>query len=191
MIAGTINLSTCNCYLLKADNGYVLIDTGCDWEWDAFCSELQNAGVDLADLHHLILTHHHNDHAGLLNQVVVQNPGIVVVMSANAKDLLAKGRNDLPKGGGYLNQNVDTLMARLGTSDAIRTQTFPPYVTRGDDILVSRDASLRELGIGLDGRIIETPGHSTDSIWVYSKLVRTVRRLVSAAALSGVRRASA
>ena len=42
MIAGTIKLSGTNCYLLKADRGYVLIDTGCDWEWEAFRSELEN-----------------------------------------------------------------------------------------------------------------------------------------------------
>jgi glyoxylase-like metal-dependent hydrolase (beta-lactamase superfamily II) len=46
------------------------------------------------------------------------------------------------------------------------TETFPPYVTREGDILVSQETSLQQLGIGLDGKIVATPGHSPDSISV-------------------------
>jgi len=166
MIAKTIKLSVTNCYLLKADRGYILVDTAYDWEWDAFCKELGNAGVGFGDLECLILTHHHDDHAGLLNQLVAQNPGIKIVMSKHAKDLLAKGRNDWTKGGGYLNRRINALVMLKKIFDKKWTQTFPPYVTREDDILVSQETSLRELGIGLDGKIIETPGHSSDSISV-------------------------
>jgi len=94
MIAKTLKLSVTNCYLLKADHRYVLIDTGYDWEWDTFRKQLDRAKIDFADIEYLILTHHHDDHAGLLNQVVTKNPGIKVVMSKRAKELLTKGRND-------------------------------------------------------------------------------------------------
>lgn len=166
MIAKILNLSVTNCYLLKADSGYVLIDTGYEWEWDAFRNELKKARVGFTDLAYLILTHHHDDHAGLLNQVVAQNPSIKLVMSSGAKELLLKGKNDHTNGGGYLNRRVNSLLTLKRLFDKRWTHTFPPYATRQHDVMVHQDVSLREIGIGLDGKIIETPGHSTDSISV-------------------------
>ncbi len=98
MIAETMKLSATNCYLLKAESGYVLIDTAYNWEWGAFCRELHNAGVGFGDRECLILTHHHDDHAGLVKQLVAQDPSIKIVMSVHAKDRSARGRNDWPKG---------------------------------------------------------------------------------------------
>jgi glyoxylase-like metal-dependent hydrolase (beta-lactamase superfamily II) len=166
MIAGTLKLSATNCCLLKAEKGYVLVDTAYDWEWDAFRRELEKAGVGFDDLEYLILTHHHDDHAGLLNQLVAQNPALKIVMSVHARERLAKGKNDWPKGAGYINRRVNALATLKAKLDKKWTQTFPPYVARKEDILVSGEPSLRELGIGLDGRIFETPGHSIDSISV-------------------------
>jgi len=166
MIDKTMKLSATNCYLLKAEKGYVLVDTAYDWEWDAFRRELEKSGVGFDDLEYLILTHHHDDHAGLLNQLVAQNPALKIVMSVRAKERLAKGKNDWPKGAGCINRRVNALVTLKAKLDKKWTQTYPPYVTREEDILVSQETSLRELGIGLDGRIVETPGHSTDSISV-------------------------
>ena len=42
----------------------------------------------------------------------------------------------------------------------------PPYLSRESDILIQHETNLDEIGIGLSGRIIETPGHTTDSISV-------------------------
>jgi glyoxylase-like metal-dependent hydrolase (beta-lactamase superfamily II) len=166
LIAKILKLSVTNCYLLRADNGYVLIDTGYEWEWGAFRNELKKAGVGFGDLSHLILTHHHDDHAELLNQVVAQNPSIKLVMSTRASELLLKGKNDLSHGAGYLNRRVNALLTIKRLFDKRWTHTFPPYATREHDVMVHQDVPLREIGIGLDGKIIETPGHSTDSISV-------------------------
>jgi len=141
-----------------------LIDTAYDWEWEAFCRELENAGVGFGDLEHLILTHHHDDHAGLLNHLVARNPSIKIVMSAHAKDPLAQGKNDWTRGGGCVSRRIYALMKLKRMTDKKWTQTFPPYISREGDILTSQEASLRGLGMGLDGKIVETPGHSPDCI---------------------------
>lgn len=41
---------------------------------------------------------------------------------------------------------------------------FPPYLARDNDILVSGETRLKEIGIDLNGTIFETPGHSVDSL---------------------------
>ena len=45
MIHSVLKLSVTNCYLLRADNGLVLIDTGYDWEWERFRVALQNTAL--------------------------------------------------------------------------------------------------------------------------------------------------
>ena len=164
MIAETLKLSATNGFLLKAEQGYVLVDTAYDWEWDAFRAELEQAGVGIGDLAYLILTHHHDDHAGLVSSLVLRNPGLKVVMSARARELVAQGKNVWAKGAACINRRVKVLMMLKARIDKKWTQTYPPYVARPEDILVSHDTSLRDLGIGLEGMIVETPGHSTDSI---------------------------
>jgi glyoxylase-like metal-dependent hydrolase (beta-lactamase superfamily II) len=94
MIAKTPKLSVTNCHVLKADNGYVLVDTGYGREWGAFSRQLEGAGIGPTDLRYLILTHHHDDHAGLVKQLVRENPRIRVVMSGLAERPLATGKND-------------------------------------------------------------------------------------------------
>jgi len=164
MIFKTLRLSVTNCYLFKTNDGYALIDTGYDWEWRTFCAELRKSGVEFEDIKHLILTHHHDDHAGLINKLLEQNPRIKVVMSRHAKDLLQKGRNDHTRGGGYINRRIYALATLKRVFDKKWTLTFPPYITRNDDILIDQEVQLQQIGIEADGKILETPGHTVDSI---------------------------
>ncbi|MCK5198009.1 MAG: MBL fold metallo-hydrolase, partial [Spirochaetales bacterium] len=101
-----LKLSVTNCFLVRTGDKYILVDTGYDWEWEVFCSRLKEVRVSFADISHIILTHHHDDHSGLLNNILTENPGIKLVMSRHAKNLLLKGKNDDTNGGGYLNKRV-------------------------------------------------------------------------------------
>jgi hydroxyacylglutathione hydrolase len=131
----------------------------------ALCRGLEKAGVDFDDLKYLVLTHHHDDHVGLLNQPVAKNPKIKIVMPEGAKDLLARGKNDWSRGGGYINRRIYFLISIVALFGKWK-QTFPPYISRENDILVTGEPELRELRIGLDGRIVKTRGHSSDSVSV-------------------------
>jgi glyoxylase-like metal-dependent hydrolase (beta-lactamase superfamily II) len=61
-----------NSYLIKADDGYVLVD--CGWDLpvvlDALQAALADAGVGLDDVRRLVVTHYHADHYGLAGQLV-------------------------------------------------------------------------------------------------------------------------
>ena len=95
-------------------------------------------------------------------------------MSHLCKDLTLKGENDRTHGGGFLNRRVALLLRlrRLYISLLLKKVIekgklftfFPPYRVRDCDIVVAGDTGLREIGIPLDGTIIETPGHTVDSV---------------------------
>lgn len=170
----TLKFSVTNCFLIKTKYKYILIDTGYEEDWELFCNRLKVANVNLDNISHIILTHHHDDHSGLLNKILNENNNIKIVMSYLAKDLLLKGVNDQSHGGGLINKRIKLLilLKKIYIGLILRkvinreNLTFPPYKLRKNDILIKGETKLRDIGIDLDGKIIETPGHSIDSITI-------------------------
>src|SRR5512133_3438704 len=60
-----------NAYLVKADEGSLLIDTGwnSDEAFEALQGQLAEAGVTFKDLKYIAITHVHPDHYGLVGRV--------------------------------------------------------------------------------------------------------------------------
>lgn len=168
-----IKLSVTTCYLIKAGAGYVLVDTGYAEDWDLFREKMKGAGVKISEITHIILTHHHDDHCGLLHYILRENSAIKVVMSPLCRDLILKGENDQTHGGGLLNRRIAFLIKHKQAYvslilhkkiDKASNLKFEPYEFRDGDILVKDQTKLRDIGIPLDGKFIETPGHTVDSI---------------------------
>jgi glyoxylase-like metal-dependent hydrolase (beta-lactamase superfamily II) len=161
-----LKLSVTNDYIIPIGSRYLLIDTGYEYEWDTFCKQLHAHGIRLPQISHLLLTHHHDDHCGLVNKLHEEIRDLRVIMSFKATSLLATGKNDLSKGGGYINRRVNALAGIKRVFDKRWSLTFPPYIARPNDIIVDNDTSFHDIGIDLDARILCTPGHSSDSICV-------------------------
>lgn len=168
-----LKLSVTTCYLIKTGEMYILIDTGYEEDWDLFQSRLKEVNVSLSQISYIILTHHHDDHCGLLHNILQKNSTIRIVMSDLCKDLIQKGENDCTHGGGLLNKRVAFLIRRKQfyvsmilrkKIDKAKNLKFRPYKFRENDIIIHGKMELRKIGIPLDGRIIETPGHTVDSI---------------------------
>jgi hydroxyacylglutathione hydrolase len=159
----SFKLKYTNCFLLRHPSGWLLIDTGYDWEWDAFLAGLARTGVGIHEITHLLMTHHHDDHAGLINPLVKANPGIQVLMSRPCADYLATGRHHSAPGAGYVTRRMALLAGIKARFDKAWTHTYPPYIARAQDRVLSLPVRLRELGIELDGAIVATPGHTADS----------------------------
>jgi hydroxyacylglutathione hydrolase len=171
----TLRLSATYCFLVRSGTRYILIDTGYEEDWELFRRQLTENGVSLSEISYIILTHHHDDHCGLLNRIIAENKDIRIVMSSRAKELLVKGENDRTQGGGMINRWIARLLVFKQLFLSVRLMKwvdknnnlkFPPYFVRDNDILVTGETRLKEIGIELDGAIIETPGHSADSISV-------------------------
>ncbi|WP_432663706.1 MBL fold metallo-hydrolase [Wukongibacter baidiensis] len=162
-----LNLGVTNCFLIKNGDKYVLIDTGYEYEWDLFNEKLKEIGVSISDISYIILTHHHDDHCGLLNKLTTENNDIRVVMSNLAKELILNGQNDLNHNGGFINKRAKQIKYLKNKFDKEWNELkFTPYQVREKDILITEDTLLKEIGIELEGKIIITPGHSKDSISV-------------------------
>ena len=170
-----LKLSVTTCYLIKTDEKYLLIDTGYEEDWELFQRRLKEVNVKFSQIGYLLLTHHHDDHCGLLNAILQENNTICVVMSDLCNELIQKGENDLTHGGGLLNKRVAFLIRHKQAYvsivlhkkvDKSKNLKFQPYSCRDIDILFKGEPKLRDIGIPLDGKILKTPGHTVDSISV-------------------------
>ena len=160
----TIKLSKTNCFLLKAKEGYLLIDCGYEWDRDLLVKRLDRHDIRASHISHLFLTHHHDDHSGLANYLVGKNPKIRVIMHKECARLIKKGENDTTRGGGYINKKIYFLSLVNKMLNPEWNLKFPPYSVRPQDIIINNeeDDTLRDIGIS--GSILFTPGHSADSI---------------------------
>jgi len=161
-----LKLKVTNLYLTRAGAKYLLVDTGYEYEWKVFRRKLAEAGIGLDEIGWVLLTHHHDDHSGLINNLVAEQPGVKLILSHLGREYLAVGKHFHCPGAGYVNRRISRLLTLKGRFDAKWTHAFPPYKVRENDLLVRGDTSFQELGIPLAGRIIETPGHSPDHLSV-------------------------
>lgn len=155
-----------NCYLLPANEGYLLIDTGYEADYENFLQELAEEGVEISEINYLLLTHHHDDHAGFVNQLLADCELQIIAQQA-AAELLETGENDKTRGGGIVNRRMYCIF-KLGQwlVPNLFGLTFDPVSLRDKDILVSGDSQNVLEEIGIDGEILYTPGHTVDSISV-------------------------
>jgi glyoxylase-like metal-dependent hydrolase (beta-lactamase superfamily II) len=162
----TLKMKVTNLYLVPAGTKYLLVDTGYEYERELFVKELAAAVVRLDEIGFVLLTHHHDDHAGLLAQLAEANPSLKVIVSLRGRALLASGKHYHTPGAGYINRPIGLLLALKGRFDKGWTHSFPPYTARQSDLLIDGETRFEALGIQLPGRIIPTPGHSPDHISV-------------------------
>lgn len=162
-----LKLSVTNCYLLKVKNGYLLVDTGYERDLNIFKQELRKNSVDIKDIKYIFLTHHHNDHSGLVNFLVESNNSISVIMHKYAAEALLTGKNvDLlrEEKRGVPNKRVRFLLVIRKKLKSSWTSTFPAYKIRNIDIIVEGDNVSILQKIGIEGKIVYTPGHTKGDI---------------------------
>lgn len=158
-----LKLSATICYLIPIEEKYLLIDTGYARDRELFYKRLLGLGIEVKDIAYVLLTHHHDDHAGLINEIKSQNPSCRIIVHINAVALLEKGKNHID-GCKYINGSVANMIKVVKKLNKEWDFTFPAYRLDSNDIIIEEETKLREIGIDIPGRIIYTPGHTTDSI---------------------------
>jgi hydroxyacylglutathione hydrolase len=160
----TLKLKYTNCYLIMLKEGYLLIDCGYDRDRLLFDGQLKNHGVSVTDIKYLLLTHHHDDHSGLTNYIVEQNPEVSVIMHESCVSLVKAGENDRTHGGGWCSKEAKFVAGLNRRLHPEWTLSFPIYITRPKDIVLSSEEDTLLPSLGFSARIIHTPGHTVDSI---------------------------
>lgn len=159
----SLKLSATVCYLIPVDDKYLLIDTGYEKDKALFHKRLLKLGISMKDIAYVLLTHHHDDHIGLLNEIKDHNPSCRIIMHINAIPILKKGKSDMTSGK-YTNKKVAMMIKIVKKLNKDWDFAFPAYTVDDHDIIIEGEITLSKIGINMPGKIICTPGHTDDSI---------------------------
>lgn len=131
-----------NCYLVREADGLTLIDTGLSGSGKGIGQAAQTIGQPIT---RVTLTHAHADHAGSLDEVSGQLPGVEVALAGRTAVFL-QGQRDLQPG-------------------------EPPAKLRGSFVNRSTQATrMLQAGDMLGSlRVVAAPGHTPDQIAFYDE----------------------
>lgn len=158
-----INLGITKVYLIKCSDGYLLIDTGYEADYEKFRKKLAETGIPINQIKYLLLTHYHDDHSGFANKLKYDF-GIPLIVQKKSVPLLAQGDSGAEEEGYYITRRMRLLFSVFELFH--KNFQYPPVHINNADIIVDGDDGqvLRKLGIAAD--ILFTPGHSVDSMSV-------------------------
>lgn len=168
----TTGLQSFNCFVTENDGQLVLIDGGIPHaHFYRFAEEaLQKHGYDFTDLAAIYLTHHHEDHVGLVPHILAKKNMPVYVHAESIPRLLFDTD--------FLTMRIafyEALYARMDCLDDARPRLEKQRATLANVKERRIEADYQVIGAGDTlGRfeIIDLLGHSTDSIGYYDAATR-------------------
>lgn len=151
-----------NTFVYKAPCGYVMIDTGYEGSFKSVEKKLRDSGMSFEDISYVFLTHAHDDHAGFLNELLSKTTKLKVIASSKAKPTLKRGQNSFEGGcSNFLALFFCKVMALLGKGEHRFPGVEDKYFRRFIEIT---DDNISEIEKLLGGKILFTPGHTSDSV---------------------------
>lgn len=135
-----IGYDSTNYYLLEIKNGKLLIDSGFPGTLPKLSAELKRKGIPLNEIKYFLATHYHPDHAGHAQELKNQGTGLIV-----------------------LDHQVN-FITKL--TEFFKTKKYPYHEIKQNDNLILKCEESRKFlaGLGINGEIMHTPGHSEDSV---------------------------
>lgn len=149
-------MGSVNCYLIKADNNFILVDTGSSNKRRELTKELEDAGCKPGNLKLIILTHGDFDHTGNV-AYLREKFKTRIAMHADDWGMLEKGDMfwNRKSGGAFLGKII-SIFSGFGKSEKCKP-----------DLTLKEGDNLSEFGF--EGQIVSIPGHSRGSIGVLAK----------------------
>jgi len=147
-----IRLGICNTYLIRGEEGAVLVDAGQAGWSGSFLRQLKGHALRPKDVRLIVVTHVHFDHVGNL-KTLADRCGCPMAIHTAEAPLLAGGSVVFPPGTNLFG----TVAASLGRG----ISPLLKYAAVEPDILVSDELSLEPFGV--PGKILATPGHTEGS----------------------------
>jgi glyoxylase-like metal-dependent hydrolase (beta-lactamase superfamily II) len=156
----TITYNSTNYFLLTCQHGFILIDAGWHGKLQRFKQELASFNIGLNQIKYIFITHHHHDHSALVQDLRVLTNAKLIVHKQQV-DFITEGVTDYKKIKQYnwLLWLIDRVFRPF-----IKYNYKPVKIEQSDFIINSDvdDTVLR--AIGVNGKILATPGHSIDSV---------------------------
>jgi len=163
----TISLDGTNCYLVRNDSGYLLIDTNFPFQRSNLEAEFEKAGCQPENLKLIVITHGDIDHTG--NCAYLRDKYQVKIAMHEGdtemclKDGRTRDRGKMPEG--FPIPLMVLWLTKGILRFAFRQATWrKPFDRFEPDILLEEGQNLAEYGF--DAKILYTPGHSRGSISV-------------------------
>jgi hydroxyacylglutathione hydrolase len=146
-------LGSVNCYLIKTDTGYILIDTGYTRKRTDLEKELESAGCKPGNLQVIVLTHGDFDHSG--NAAYLRKKfGARIAMHHDDAGMVEYGNMFWNRSkSNILIKVIAPILFRFGKSERFKPDS---YIEDGDDLSEN----------GFDARVLHIPGHSKGSIGI-------------------------
>jgi len=142
-----------NCYLVRHNDNYVLIDTATKSKRKILERILSEHGCTPGKLKLILLTHGDFDHSG--NALYLKSRyNCPIGMHKNDAVITERGNM-------YINKNKKSLFADIFTRTFLKIDTFSP------DLFLDENTDLKEYGI--NAQILYIPGHSAGSIGVLTE----------------------
>jgi hydroxyacylglutathione hydrolase len=152
----TIDCGGVNCYLIKTNSDFILVDTGTPNKRLDVERDLENAACKLGDLKLIIITHGDYDHAG--NAAYLREKyGVKVAMHSEDSGRVEQGNWKL----GFKNKPDRFLLMFRIVSAFIKPGPFDKFKP---DIYLEDGQSLSEYSS--DAQVIHLPGHTRGSIGI-------------------------
>ncbi|WP_187292163.1 MBL fold metallo-hydrolase [Bacillus sp. 1NLA3E] len=156
-------LKSINFYLLKQDHSLTLIDAGLNNEdcWNSLLSTLIRNGFRLEDMTEVLLTHHHNDHIGLVNKIV-ENHQIPIYASPHSIPRLKRDQ-------AFLEMRVEffaQLYKEMGCGETGETQVafLRKAIQKNKDQAIQTNIIELTNKKFLNFNVMQTPGHASDQL---------------------------
>ncbi|NTU82147.1 MAG: MBL fold metallo-hydrolase [Chloroflexales bacterium] len=134
-----VGYDSTNYYVIETTTTKLLVDVGFPGTLPKLNHALKRTGIALTAITYLLVSHYHPDHAGLAQELKQQGVKLIVLEPQVAA---------IPQLKRYMKPQYHYQEIRLD-----------------DNVTISLSQSRAFLrGIGIDGEIISTPGHSDDSV---------------------------
>jgi glyoxylase-like metal-dependent hydrolase (beta-lactamase superfamily II) len=154
-----------NCYLVREDDGFTLIDTNMGGQAQAIMREASKLGLPIV---RILLTHAHIDHVGSLDALHEALPTVEVAISERDARFLSGDKSldpsepHVPLRGGYpVCKTKPTLLLhegdRVGSLEAIATPGHTPghlaFLDTRDRTVIAGDAYQTQGGVAVSGTV--------------------------------------
>ncbi len=156
-----LDLGITKCYLLGLQDGYLLIDTGYHGDYAIFKKKLAAINVSMQDIGYLLLTHHHDDHAGFAARLKEETGCRLIVQASSASPLAEGESRDTMK---PVNLRIRLLFVIFSLFHG--GFAYPPVHVDEKDLVIHGDDDTVLTSLGISGKILHTPGHCFDSMSV-------------------------